>query len=186
MGLDTVELVMEIEDEFEIDVPDEDAEKIQTCGDLHAYVLHRLRPLRGAPCRSAAAFHALRRSILRRLPGVRRRDVRPAARIHHLLGEAHAHRWPDVARDCRLDRAYSFGGRTDIYPPAAYTTLANLARRMAFPDWRESPPPGSGGTADELSRNVWQRITRIVVEQLGVRPQDVRPEAHFINDLNAD
>jgi len=31
-SLDTVELVMEFEDEFEISIPDEDAEKIQTVG----------------------------------------------------------------------------------------------------------------------------------------------------------
>ena len=31
-SLDTVELVMEFEDEFEISIPDEEAEKIQTIG----------------------------------------------------------------------------------------------------------------------------------------------------------
>lgn len=31
-SLDTVELVMEFEDEFETSIPDEDAEKIQTAG----------------------------------------------------------------------------------------------------------------------------------------------------------
>jgi len=31
-SLDTVELVMEFEDEFDISIPDEDAEKIQTVG----------------------------------------------------------------------------------------------------------------------------------------------------------
>ena len=31
-SLDTVELVMEFEEEFEIQIPDEDAEKIQTVG----------------------------------------------------------------------------------------------------------------------------------------------------------
>ena len=31
-SLDTVELVMELEDEFDMNIPDEDAEKIQTVG----------------------------------------------------------------------------------------------------------------------------------------------------------
>lgn len=31
-SLDTVELVMELEDEFELSIPDEEAEKIQTVG----------------------------------------------------------------------------------------------------------------------------------------------------------
>lgn len=37
-SLDTVELVMEFEDEFEISIPDEDAEKIQTVGTAIAYI----------------------------------------------------------------------------------------------------------------------------------------------------
>ncbi len=37
-SLDTVELVMEFEDAFELDIPDEDAEKIQTVGDAVKYI----------------------------------------------------------------------------------------------------------------------------------------------------
>ena len=37
-SLDTVELVMEFEDEFDISIPDEDAEKIQTVGQAINYV----------------------------------------------------------------------------------------------------------------------------------------------------
>jgi acyl carrier protein len=41
-SLDTVELVMEFEDEFEINIPDEDAEKIQTVGDAVSYISNKL------------------------------------------------------------------------------------------------------------------------------------------------
>ena len=37
-SLDTVELVMELEDEFDISIPDEDAEKIQTVGQAIQYI----------------------------------------------------------------------------------------------------------------------------------------------------
>lgn len=37
-SLDVVELVMEFEEEFSIDIPDEDAEKIQTVADAAKYV----------------------------------------------------------------------------------------------------------------------------------------------------
>ncbi|MCB9285516.1 MAG: acyl carrier protein [Lewinellaceae bacterium] len=37
-SLDTVELIMEFEKEFDISIPDEDAEKIQTVGDAMNYL----------------------------------------------------------------------------------------------------------------------------------------------------
>ncbi len=37
-SLDTVELIMEFEKVFEITIPDEDAEKIQTVGDAVTYI----------------------------------------------------------------------------------------------------------------------------------------------------
>lgn len=37
-SLDAVEIIMAIEDEFDIEVPDEDAEKFQTVADIVSYV----------------------------------------------------------------------------------------------------------------------------------------------------
>jgi acyl carrier protein len=37
-SLDTVELVMALEEEFSIEIPDEDAEKIATVGDAVTYI----------------------------------------------------------------------------------------------------------------------------------------------------
>jgi len=41
-SLDIVELVMAMEEEFDIEIPDDDAEKIQTIGDALAYLKERL------------------------------------------------------------------------------------------------------------------------------------------------
>jgi acyl carrier protein len=41
-SLDIVELVMALEETFDIEIPDDDAEKIQTIGDAFAYVKERL------------------------------------------------------------------------------------------------------------------------------------------------
>ncbi len=42
-SLDTVELVMEFEDEFDVSIPDEEAEKIQTVGAAIDYVVNVAR-----------------------------------------------------------------------------------------------------------------------------------------------
>ena len=42
-SLDTVELVMEFEKEFNIDIPDEDAEKLRTVGDALNYLTSKVK-----------------------------------------------------------------------------------------------------------------------------------------------
>jgi len=41
-SLDIVELVMSFEEEFDLEIPDEDAEKIQTIGDAITYLQERI------------------------------------------------------------------------------------------------------------------------------------------------
>jgi len=41
-SLDVVELVMAIEEEFDIEIPDEDAESMRTLGDVERYVIERV------------------------------------------------------------------------------------------------------------------------------------------------
>lgn len=40
-SLDVVELIMELEDEFDMEISDEDAEKIKTVGDVVTYIDQR-------------------------------------------------------------------------------------------------------------------------------------------------
>ena len=41
-SLDAVEIIMAIEDEFDFEVPDEDAEKFQSVGDIVKYIEERI------------------------------------------------------------------------------------------------------------------------------------------------
>jgi len=41
-SLDLVDLIMEFEDEFGIEIPEEDAEKINTVGEAIAYIEHKI------------------------------------------------------------------------------------------------------------------------------------------------
>lgn len=42
-SLDTVELVMAFEEEFDVEIPDEDAEKIRTVGDAVGYLKNKAK-----------------------------------------------------------------------------------------------------------------------------------------------
>lgn len=42
-SLDTIELVMHLEEEFDITIPDEDVEGIKTVGDLYSYLEGRVK-----------------------------------------------------------------------------------------------------------------------------------------------
>ncbi len=46
-SLDTVELVMEFEDEFDMSIPDEEAEKIQTVGAAIDYIIKIMQTKKG-------------------------------------------------------------------------------------------------------------------------------------------
>ncbi len=49
-SLDTVELVMELEEEFDINIPDEEAEKIQTVGQAIQFIEKSAEFIKSAVC----------------------------------------------------------------------------------------------------------------------------------------
>ena len=53
-SLDTVELVMAFEKEFNIDIPDEDAEKMRTVGDAMQYLREKVKALEWEVSRQSA------------------------------------------------------------------------------------------------------------------------------------
>ena len=54
-SLDIVELVMAFEEEFSVEVPDEDAEKLQTVGDVIKYIDERAKKEGGAGASAPSA-----------------------------------------------------------------------------------------------------------------------------------
>lgn len=63
MGLDSIELVMEIEKAFDISIPDQEAEKIRTVGDLHNTVWSHLTERHSSRCNSQILFYKLRKNL---------------------------------------------------------------------------------------------------------------------------
>jgi acyl carrier protein len=84
MGLDTVELVMRVEKEFDIAIPDADAARLVTVGDLYAYVVEALR--RQGRIESNDMVYAQLRDIICDQLGVKPVKVIPSARFVDDLG----------------------------------------------------------------------------------------------------
>lgn len=84
MGLNTVELVMGIEEEFGIKITDGEAGICQLVADLHQLILRKLTE-RGETPDSAAVYLKMQEIIVEQL-GVRPDEVYPAASFIEDLG----------------------------------------------------------------------------------------------------
>jgi acyl carrier protein len=234
MGLDTVELVIEVEEMFGIAIPDADAESIATVGALHRYIVAKLgldaSPRPGSRCPSQAAFHRLRRALVEGL-GVERSRVRPASPMETLIAArrrkaawAHLERalgfpLPRLVRPAGLVNGLTVWVMVAVLAIAIFESsvrvpvegvavsilglgiaLTALAAWLTVPFATAKPPAcatvrDAVGVAlfrdpsairDDIGPDaVWTVLRTIIVEQLGVRPEDLVEDASFVDDLGA-
>ena len=97
MGLDSVELVLEVEDAFGFSIPDEDAAGLTTVGKLYDYVLtHRFRGKQDA-CLSSMTFYKLRRGLMLVLQ-VPRNSVRVSAELSAIIPKHRRRTWRAIEK----------------------------------------------------------------------------------------
>lgn len=84
MGLESVELVMAIEDEFGIQIAEADAPTLAVLGDMHAYIVRALID-RGESPDETDAWERLSAVVVEQL-GVRPAEVTRTAHIAYDLG----------------------------------------------------------------------------------------------------
>lgn len=105
MGLDSAELIVEIEETFAIKIADRDAERIYTVGDAYRYILERFEAEDPLFCPGASAFYRFRRAL---------QESQAVARDHVRLSTPLAELIP--ARD-RKSRWQRLQGRLDLTLP---------------------------------------------------------------------
>jgi acyl carrier protein len=94
---------MEVEEEFNISIPDDDIIYFRTLGNVHDYLLEKCVGLRRTDCPTRAAFYRLRRAMIAAV-GVERRTIRPGTPLRTLLGNRRLHRtWRRLGRELRLN-----------------------------------------------------------------------------------
>ena len=177
MGLDGVELVMEIEDVFEICIPDQDAENMITPGAVVEYVYARVGSEGTSACLEQRAFYRLRRACVttfespRRAvnPSTRWQEVLPDRQLRHNWGLLHkatgTPQWPRL-RFGRIPKRVATVGATAQY----------LAKRGPMALLKE----GEGWTRGAIEATVKQ----LVCNQLGIT--EFRWDDEFVRDLGLD
>lgn len=230
MGLDIVELILAVEDGFQIHISDEEAGRVATVGDLNELVVGKLRGQDAKRCLTSAAFYRTRRAMVDTL-GIERRQIAPSTQLEALL--------PRVGRREKWARIQTAAGLK--LPPLRHsgsTAMALLGAGVAITvmpgivgmmdsGWmpflfilglvvggllmRMSPSlavefPKKAGTAGDLTRDVlaanyarlseevgswnrqevWESLCRLIVEQVGVAREEIKPEALIVRDLGIE
>ena len=184
MGLDTVELAMEIEDTFEISIPDRDAEQMNTPNDVADWLMSRLKgPASSAPqCATARTFYRMRAELVSDF-GVGRKNVRPNSILNDLVPQQRGMAWRRFARKHHLPRKsildFAFFGKS--------TDSVRLSMRDAV-DYAVSFDSSHWFSTDgqPIRDKILLTVRRIVTEQMGLKLEEVRPDSRFIQDLGMD
>lgn len=233
MGLDIVELVMEIEEAFSITIPDEEAARMVTVGDVFDYIVARTSiPRDNSICLTAVTFYSLRRaattlgapqrlrphdSTLAILPDHNRQKfwsrLQTLSELHLpslrrpnwlitictvlviissvLIGMFVFHFADSLFVGFASASASGFvlavviRGITRplaIYPASSCVTLRGLAESALAINFATLSEQYQGAGDKDL----WVTLRSIVVEQLGVSPDEVTRSASFVNDLGCD
>ncbi|MGW8256144.1 MAG: hypothetical protein ACWGMZ_01530 [Thermoguttaceae bacterium] len=102
MGLEAVELVLAIEEEFGISIPDNVATHTRTLGQLHDYLLEHCAGRKSKACPTRTAFYRLRRG-LGAVFGVDTKSLRPRISLLPLMGRRSAFKtWMRLQQELSL------------------------------------------------------------------------------------
>ena len=101
MGLDSVEIILQIEESFNISVSDEEAASVRTVGQMYELILSKIRTI--PDCMSSKTFYELRRSLTRIL-GIPRRSIRPATVLEEFFPlQGRRVLWQKFSDSCELE-----------------------------------------------------------------------------------
>lgn len=169
MGLDTVELLMSIEEEFGINIPDEEVTCIYTMGQMRDYLGKHLREREKVHCLSQRGFYILRRALTT-TGGFKRNEIQLDMKTGDCLPESDKrefwHRLSDHTK-CRLpelvlDRRIKNAGfcLLAVAVVSAYSLLSRLDADLAILGTLVILMPV--GALLMLSLNVLQRYPKFV------------------------
>lgn len=178
-GLDSVELVMAIEEEFGLEIPDNHAARLFTVGDAYDYLRMRLDSTPARECLCQKIFYKLRRALINNFQ-VNRSLIEPDTKMSDILSvEELEDGWPYLPLFTEMNTP-DFKQSNEILGfklKDKMLTVRELVAALislnaeAFADERDT------------DQEVWRRLVDVVVRQASVRREQVVPSASFSRDL---
>jgi acyl carrier protein len=182
MGLDSVELVIRIEDTFGIQIPDRDAWELTTPRKVTDYILTRVKetddPL---PCLSQKAFYLLRRQFTQQLLLPRRQFTLDATLIEILPEERRDEVWKTIGSSLRikkwpaLSRRAWFGFMT---PPVL--NVRELIDHLVT----NEPLIVKGNETSWTRTQVRDVLKRLITDETSIK--DFSEDSRFVEDMHLD
>ncbi len=181
MGLDTVELIMAIEEEFGVDIPDKTAEKIFTVGDVYEFLKAHVATSDPGVCLTQQVFYKLRRALIENY-GLRRHEIKLDTRMTDLMPLKDIEEgWPFLEMFIELKTPpFRVAMATILWPRIENLTMRDLIQYLIHINEKTLVPKRD---SDE---ELWFRLVKVFVKQLNVHPHEVRYEASIARDLGVD
>jgi hypothetical protein len=182
MGLDSVELVMAIEEEFGVDIPDQDAENMITVGDVYDWVKLRIATSTPMACLTQRVFYKLRRALVENY-SVSRHTIKPETRLTDLLPvEVVEDGWPFLQMFIDL-KTPPFKVANEILGfrlSHESLTMRELVDALIMINGKALSPQV------DSEEEVWRRLVKVFVRQLSLNPEEVKYHARIARDLGVD
>lgn len=179
MGLDSVEHVMAIEEEFGLDIPDSDVERMIFVGDVYEWLRIRLSKADPRACLTQRLFYKLRRALIDNY-NIERNAVAPDTRLTDLLSLRDVEEgWPFLQMFIDLKTppfrvANEFLG---YRLSEDSLTMRELVQCLIDLNGEALSPE------DDSEKEIWDRLIKVFVRQLNVRPEEVTMGASITRDL---
>ncbi|VAX39691.1 hypothetical protein MNBD_PLANCTO02-642 [hydrothermal vent metagenome] len=175
MGLDSVELIMDVEDHFGITITEEEWESsLSTVGSLVERCRQRILVSETRQNIYLPYFFALR-DTLREMTLNRLLRVRPSTPIVNVLPSSLQHQfWDQLSEQFHLDPpSFRFWSKQ----PIGFKTVGDITRQIAKRHLAIKPFASSEYTA------VLNELRPIIMNALNVKEDEVVPTARFVEDL---
>ncbi|MBX9947841.1 MAG: hypothetical protein K2Y39_01635 [Candidatus Obscuribacterales bacterium] len=182
MGLDTVELFLGFEEEFGVEIPDEEAERMTTVRDVVMFMKKKLAVTAPEECFSQKVFYKLRRSLIENY-GLQRHQITRRTVLSDLISLQEIEEgWPYLPMFLELEtpsfkRAREFFGREFNIE---VLTIEEIIYRLISLNKEKL------GYSDPEEEEIFQRVVDATVKQLNVNRDAVTMDASFTWDLGAD